>query len=202
MENNKYKYNGATKFKNFQEKLFIEIRQLSRIIVGNQFLTEDEITDCVNDAYVSFTQAQKRMHIDISSYDNYKGYLYLVVRNKIYLQNKLNKAKQNNFVEYEIERSYDNQYDDKIEMNQRINSLTQFEKSIWNELIQETPYRVIAKKLNIKIDNLKYVIKAITKKIFPNYKGNSDKYAKRKKNGQYQPITKYVDYEYNDFYAE
>lgn len=196
-----YDYQGEKKYNNLNEKFYFEIKFFSKMVKQSRYLTADEIDACVNDAYISFTQAIKRKNIDTSNFNNYKGYMYITIRNKIYAEN--NKKKDDrNFVDEEIDISYDNHYDNQMDIITRINSLTQFEKQIFDHMVNKTKYNDIGKELNILRDNVGKIAAYIKKRIFPDYKGTVDAFSKKKRNGEYQPITKYIDYEYNDFYGE
>jgi DNA-directed RNA polymerase specialized sigma24 family protein len=202
LNDKKYKYNGETNYSDIKDKLLKEISYLIKTIKGINYLTAEEKNDAITDIFINFFNAIERKNLDISNYDNYKNYLYLCVRNRIYTINaKKTESKKltNEFFDF----PQNDNFEFKIELAEKINTFTPEEKIIYDKLLQEKTYPIIAKELNSNKNRIFKIVGRIRKKLFPDFKGKIDKYSRKKNSGSHRANVKLIyDEEYNDFYAE
>lgn len=208
----KKQYQGAKIYNNLNEKFLIELRHLAPTIANWWFLDEYEQNVTLHNALIQFTKGVKRKEIDTSEYKNYKGYQYIILTNEIkkanvfYHLTRKAKDNKNESIEELDTSSYSNCDQQEInEYKQQISLLSPFHQQIVQFLIDGYNLREISKLLDITSFYTEKAVKSIRKKIFPDMKMRNFQYQTRaefhKKRQTPNPSTKYIDYEYDDFYA-
>jgi len=210
----KYKWNGATKYTNQEEKYLIELRYLATTIPGFKFLSVHQQASAVNDSFLSFVKAVERKGMDTTHYNKYKGYLFITIKNTINRMNtseKLtHKNKDNNF--YIDEQSIsDSEISDsdytiqRLDLQTKIKNLPEKCQLVISYLSQGYRAEEISKILNINCGQYQYYRKKCYQILFPNFKKRLRQYAdttiKRTCNHNTKDRVD-IDYKANDFYGD
>jgi hypothetical protein len=206
-------YQGAKIYKSIDEKFLIEMRQLVRTIQATAFLDDDEITYAINNALIQFIKGVKRKGIDTSEYNNYKGYMYIILSNEVkklnVMVNLTRKAKDNkNDYIAESDTSFYGS-DDEIETYDYMQAIRDILSDEEYYVATELIYGFDQKQIKKDFDNSKFkvgkIVERIRKKIFPHMKFRMRQFETRSDvhNTKRQPYIKpEINYDLPDFYAE
>jgi hypothetical protein len=206
-------YQGAKRYKNLDEKFLIEFRQLLRTIPTTVFLEEDDIKFAINNAFIQFIKGVERKSVDVTKFENYKGYMYIILSNEVkkmnVTRNLTQKAKnhKNEYIE-DTNTSFYNSDDQEqmIDYLQAIKDvLTDEEYYVCTELINGYEQQEIKKDFGNSKFKVAKIVERIRKKIFPNMKFRMAQYETRtqvhntKREAYIKPE---IEYDLPDFYAD
>lgn len=209
----KKQYQGAKIYKSMEEKFLVEMRFLVRTIPTITYLNDDDITYAIHNSLIQLIKGIERKGIDTSDYNNYKGYMYIILSNELKKANVMfnltQKAKnhKNDYISENDTSFYGS--NDEIEeydyMQAIRDLLTDEEYYVATELINGYDQNDIKKDYGNSKFRVAKIVERIRKKIFPNMKFRMKQYETRSdvhNTKRIAYVKPKIDYDYNDFYAE